>query len=450
MSNFLSTIGEIIKYGGSTFAALAVMSLYTTTDGIFIGNFVGNDGLEAMALVFPVTMIFTALSTLFEIGGSAVVAEKIGLGKKTLAEEIMRTNYLCAAIIGIFLAIIGNIFIESIFNVIYPANNPDEQHIVELAISFLRITLCGLPFLIIIYSTGAFMRCIGQPTHVLYLIGSTALSNIVLDAIFIILFGLGMRGAALATVISQILGAAITFWYFKCSKYKFKTPQGFANLKYIVQEFKISAGFAVTNFMMCFIEYAMNAILLQHDATNLLTAVTVANIILTFVYLPLNGLDTGIQPMISKLFAANKKIQCMSVMRYGFFLTTILTFAMYLILMIYTAELANFFSEEPITEEMITFLRMTYLLQPFVGFCTWFRGIMTALEDEWRNLIISFLPLVVQLPLILLLPKILPIEYIALSYSLQDVAEALVAFLLIQSFLKIKGLSLKKIFQAYF
>ena len=82
MNNFLSTIGEIIKYGGSTFAALAVMSLYTTTDGIFIGNFVGNDGLEAMALILPVTIIFMALSTLFEVGGSAVVAEKIGAGKK--------------------------------------------------------------------------------------------------------------------------------------------------------------------------------------------------------------------------------------------------------------------------------------------------------------------------------------------------------------------------------
>lgn len=446
MNNFLSTIGEIIKYGGSTFAALAVMSLYTTTDGIFIGNFVGNDGLEAMALILPVTIIFMALSTLFEVGGSAVVAEKIGAGKKNLAEEIMRTNYLCAAIIGIFLAIIGNIFIESIFSVIYSVPNPHEQHIIELAISFLRITLCGLPFLIIIYSTGAFMRCIEQPVHVFYLIGATALANIILDALFIIVFGWGMRGAALATVIAQILGVIIAFWYFKYSKYRLKTSQGFANVKYIVQEFKIGAGFAVSTLMMCVIEYSVNAVLLYYDAAQLLAAVTIANIILTFVYLPLNGLDTGIQPIISKLFASNEKIQCMVVMRYGFFLTMILTFAMYAMLMIYTAELAKFFSNEPITEEMITFLRLMYILQPFVGLYTWFSGIMASLEDEWRNLITSLLPLVVQLPLIWLLPQFLPIEFVAFSYSIQDMADALVAFLLIRGFLKSKGLSLKKIF----
>ena len=109
-SDFFSTIVEIIKYGGSTFAALVAMSIYTTTDGFFIGNWVGTAGLEAMALVYPVTMVFIALGTLFETGGSAVVAEKIGANKKILAEKIMRSNYLCAFAIGIFFAIIGNIF----------------------------------------------------------------------------------------------------------------------------------------------------------------------------------------------------------------------------------------------------------------------------------------------------------------------------------------------------
>ena len=85
--DFFSTIGEIIKYGGSTFAALVASCIYTTTDGFFIGNWVGTDGLEAMALVFPVTMLFTALSKLFEIGGSAVVSEKIGAGQKICPNE---------------------------------------------------------------------------------------------------------------------------------------------------------------------------------------------------------------------------------------------------------------------------------------------------------------------------------------------------------------------------
>ena len=183
--DFFSVIGEILKYGGSTFAALVAMSIYTTTDGFFIGNWVGAEGLEAMALIYPITMIFAALGTLFETGGSAVVSEKIGEGKKQLAEKIMRANYVYAVILGAIFAIVGNIFIEPILNML--ASSPEEYRVIDLAIGFLRISLCGVPFLLTIYLTGAFMRCVEKPTHVFYFVGTTTLANVILDALFVVL-----------------------------------------------------------------------------------------------------------------------------------------------------------------------------------------------------------------------------------------------------------------------
>lgn len=445
-NDFFSTIGEIIKYGGSTFAALVAMSIYTTTDGFFVGNWIGTEGLEAMALVYPVTMIFMALATLFETGGSAVVSKELGEGKRQLAEAIMRSNYVCALVIGIVFAVLGNIFAGSVLQNF--VSSPEEQHIVDLAVSFLRISFCGLPFLLTVYLTGAFMRCVEKPGHVFYLVGITSLANIILDALFIIVLEWGMAGAAFATVLAQMLGTAISFWYFRFSQQRFTTAWSLSSLEYLWQEVKIGAGFAVATLMMCFIEYFLNATLLRYDAAHLLASATIANIILTFVYLPLNGLDTGIQPLVSKLFAANKEQNYLRVMRYSFFATMILTFAIYLLLMIFTEELARFFvdDEEPVTAEMITFLRMMFILQPFVGIYTWFSGIMAALEDEWRNFVISLLPLVVLLPLIWFLPQVLPIEFVSLAYSAQDVAEAAIAFLLIRGFMRTKRLSFKKIF----
>ena len=444
--DFFSTIGKIIKYGGSTFAALVAMSIYTATDSFFIGNFVGTDGLEAMALVFPVTMLFTALSKLFEIGGSAVVSEKIGAGQKNLSERIMRSNYVFAFVVGIIVAVIGNFFVDPILHAI--ADNPDEHTCVDMAIDFLRISFCGVPFLLTGLLTQTFMRCIDRPNHVLGMVVTCALTNVILDALFIIGFGWGMSGAAIATVIAQILGAVISLWYFKFSRQKFSTSRSLDSLEYILTEFKIGAGFAMADILMCVIEYFLNATLLHYDAIHLLTAATIANIVLSFVYLPLNGLDTGTQPLVSKLFAAKKIEHCLRVMRYGFFLTMILTFAMYVALMIFAKDTADFFitDNEPITAEMVTFLRLTFALQPFIGVYTWLSGIMAALGDEWRNLAVSFLPLVVQVPLIWLLPKFLPIEFIALNYSIMDVFYAAAAFVLIQSFLRSKKLSLKKIF----
>ena len=444
--DFFSTVGEIIHYGGATFAALVVMSVYTMTDGFFIGNWVGTEGLEALALIFPITLIFAAFGTLFETGGSAVVSEKIGAGNKNLSEQIMRSNYLCAMIIGIIVAVVGNIFIEPLLRIL--ASSADEERIIDLAVAFLRITLCGVPFLLTIYITGAFMRCIGNPSHVFWLVGTSNLVNIILDALFIIGFDWGMQGAALATVIAQISGTAVAVWYFKYSRQKFSSPSGFGSFAYIFQEIKIGVGFAVATVMMCGIEYFLNATVLQYDAADLLATVAVSNIILSFVFLPLNGLDTGVQPLMSKLYAAKNERHCLRVMRYGFWLTVVLTFAIYIMLMIFTEDLMRFFvaNEDPITDEMIIFMRAMFVLQPFVGLYTWMSGIMAALEDEWRNLVISLVPLVVQVPLIWFLPKILPIEYVSLNYSINDVAEAAVAFVLIRSFLRQKGLSFKKIF----
>ena len=444
--DFFSVIGEILKYGGSTFAALVATSIYTTTDSFFIGNWVGTEGLEAVALIFPITIVINSVGVLFETGGSAIVSEKFGKGTRELAEKIMRTNYVCAAIIGVILAIIGNIFIEPI--IYFITDSPEEYHIADLAVSFLRITLCGLPFIAAVYLTGAFMRCIEKPTHVFYFVGITSLANVILDAIFIILFGWGINGAAFATLLTQVLGSVIAYWYFHHSKQKFITSWGLASLKYIILEFKVGAGFAVGTFMIFLIEYCTNAVILSYNAKFLLSAVTISNVVFTFIFLPLNGLDTGTQPLISRLFGAKKEYDYLKVMRYGFFLTMILTFLMYIGLMVYTEEVMRIFVDEneSITPEMVTFLRLHFLLQPFVGIYTWLSGIMAALEDEWRNLVISLTPLVVQLPLIYLLPKFLPIEYIALNSSIQDTVDALVAFVLIRSFFKEKGLSFSKIF----
>ena len=117
--------------------------------------------------------------------------------------------------------------------------------------------------------------------------------------------------------------------------------------------------------------------------------------------------------------------------------------------MIFTEEIARVFVDEgeAVTSEMITFLRLSFVMQPFVGLYTWLSGIMAALEDEWRNVAISLLPFVVQMPLIVFLPKMLSPEWVALSYAAQDFAEAAVAFLLIRSFLKSNGISFKQIFQ---
>ena len=447
--DFFSTVGEILKYGGSTFIALAIVSIYMTTDSFFIGNWIGSEGLQAMALVYPVTIIFMSLGIIFETGASAVVSEKIGAGQKNLAEKIIRTNYVFGIFIGVIVFIAGNILVEPVLY--WLGDNSGEIKIIELAISYLKINFFGVPFLLTIYLTSTFMRCIEQPTHVFYFMGLTSLTNIILDALFIAVFGWGMNGGALATVLSQILGAVLSIWYFKYSKQKLKTSPSFSGVEYIFTEFKIGAGFGIANLLLCIVEYLLNATLLQYNAPHLLAVSAVATVVLSFVYMPLSGLDTGTQPLISKFFAAKQETKLLRILNCEFYLTLFISCITFLFVMIFAEEIVRFFiaSGEPVTDDMILFLRLVFLLQPIVGIFTWLSGMLAALEDEWRNIVICSVPIFVNIPAILLLPKILPIEYVALNFTLQDFFEMTLAFLFTVPFLKTKGLSLKKIFRAY-
>lgn len=440
-------IRDIISYGGSTFAALVAASIYTMTDEYFIGNYVGRDGLGAMALVFPVTLIFTALGTLVEIGGSAVVSEMIGKGRRAEAEAVIRGNYLYVGVFAVVIAVAGNFLAKPLLQSL--SDTPDEWHIVGYAVSYLKIILWGMPFLLAGVLTQGFMRCIEKPRHVLYLIFTTSMTNVVLDALMMAVFGMGMEGAALATFISQVLGAAISFWYFSFSGQRLGSPRKLCSPLVMWKEVKIGGGFALAEIMMFFTEFLQNGVILHYDAPQLLAAASISNVILSFAYLPLSGLDTGTQPLVSLLFAEGRLRKCLRVMRFSFFLTMLLTCAVYLALMVFTWELTSFFlpENETATEEMILFLRYSFLLQPCVGLSTWACGVMAALEDEWRNVVINLVPVVVQVPCIYLLPTFLPIEAIALNYSISDFGLALVGVILLVPFLRMHGISLSGIFK---
>ncbi len=441
-------VRDILSYGGSTFAALVAVSLFYITDEYFIGNFVGRDGLSAMALAFPVTLIFTSLATLVEVGSSAVVSELIGKGRRDEAEAAMRGNYLYIAILALVLVALGHLFIEPILRIL--PDHPSNQHIFDNAMTYLKIVLWGVPFLIVMTLTQTFMRCIGKPRHVFFLVSACALANVLFDILFMALLGWGMEGAALATLLSETLGAAITVWYFGFSPQRFTSPRQFCRLSLIGREFAIGGGFAFAELAMCVTEFLLNGVLLYHHEPELLAAISISNVILSFAYLPLAGLDTGTQPLVSRLYAEGNIRRCLTVCRTGFWLTMSLTTIIYLALMVFTRELAEIFLAEgnSLSDDMVTFLRYSFLLQPCVGLTTWACGLMAALEDEWRNIVVNVVPFVVQVAAIFLLPKFLPIEAVALNYAFADIADALAAMLLIGPFLRGRSLSLCMIFKS--
>ena len=235
-------IGSLMmKYAIPSVIALVVNALYNIVDQIFIGWGVGTLGNSATNVVFPLNMVVTALALLLGDGGAAYLSLELGKGDKKKAEKGVNNTFSWLIIVGIVFCIICVIFLKPL-TALFGAT-PDN---LTYALEYGKIVVLGFPFVIVGCGMCSLIRADGTPqlTMIAMIIG--CLSNVVLDAVFVLGFGWGMKGAALATVIGQILNFAISMWYVP----RFKTVK--ISVKVMKPEFgmlKKMAGFGVSSFV---------------------------------------------------------------------------------------------------------------------------------------------------------------------------------------------------------
>lgn len=221
--NFLGTVPVkrlLLKFTVPSIVAMLVSSLYNMVDQIFIGNFVGNLGNAATNIAFPLNMLCTATALTFGIGGAAAFNLSMGAGNKEKAGYYIGNSVTGMAVIGLLLAIIAEVFLRPLL--LFFGSPAD---VLPYASEYTRITAIGFPVLILSIGGGHLIRADGKPTvaMVCNLVG--AISNTILDALFVIVFKWGMAGAAAATVIGQVLAAALIIYHlvrFKTIKLEIK------------------------------------------------------------------------------------------------------------------------------------------------------------------------------------------------------------------------------------
>ena len=201
--NILGTekIGKLIrKFSIPCIISLLVNSLYNIVDQIFIGWKVGTLGNGATNVVFPLVMIGLAFSLMFGDGASAYLSLKLGEKKKKEAEAGIGNGVLLSAIVSIIFCIITLIFLPAFLKIFGCTDN-----LKEYAMAYGKIIAIGFPFSMIGTTLNSIIRADGSPKYSMFSMVSGAILNTILDPIFIFVFHKGVEGAAIATVISQIL-----------------------------------------------------------------------------------------------------------------------------------------------------------------------------------------------------------------------------------------------------
>lgn len=251
-------IGKLMMtYAIPSVIALVVNALYNIVDQIFIGWGVGTLGNSATNVIFPLNMVVTALALLLGDGGAAYLSLKLGQGEKKKAEEGANNTISWLIITGIVTFVLCVVFLKPLTGILGATTDN-----LPYALAYGKIVIIGFPFVIIGCGMCSLIRSDGTPQ--LTMIGMIAgcLANVVLDALFVLGFGWGMEGAAIATVIGQLLNFGICLWYvprfktvkisLRAMKPKFSLLKKTASLgvSSFISQFAVAVVMAVINYYL--------------------------------------------------------------------------------------------------------------------------------------------------------------------------------------------------------
>lgn len=410
MSRSKTNLGEgsvgklLLSLALPAIVAQLVNVLYNIVDRIFIGRMLnGEVAMAGVGVAFPIIMIISAFSALIGMGGAPLAAIKMGGKDNEGAEKIISNSFSTLIIIGLICTIVFLIFKEDL---LWAFGASDAT--IGYAVDYLTIYLIGTVFVQIALGMNPFINTQGFAKIGMVTVVIGAIINIVLDPIFIFKLNLGVKGAALATILSQFVSAiwVLTFLFGKKSILKIR-------VNYLAPKFKVLlpiVALGVSPFIMQSTEslvlISMNNKLQLYGGDLAVGAMTIMSSIMQIVTLPLMGLSQGAQPIISYNFGA-KNIERVK-RTFKLLLTSCLTytFIMWAALMVFPEVFVGIFNNKPELVEITSWSMRIFFGGIFIfGAQIACQQTFLALGQAKRSLIMALLRKVVLLvPLIFILP----------------------------------------------
>ncbi|MBR3015271.1 MAG: MATE family efflux transporter [Bacteroidaceae bacterium] len=201
--------GRLLRFTVPAMVMMIFTSIYSVVDGIFVSNFVGKTAFAAVNLIFPFLMLLGVVGSMLGTGGSALVAKTLGQRDRELANRIFSMLVVAGVVVGVVFCIIGFWLIEDIAMLLGARGD-----MVQLCVTYGRIILPALPCFILQYMFQSLLITAERPTLGLAVTVIAGLTNIVLDFLLIVVFDLGLVGAACATALAQTVGGLVPLVYF--------------------------------------------------------------------------------------------------------------------------------------------------------------------------------------------------------------------------------------------
>lgn len=346
-------IGKLIlKLAIPSITAQIVNVLYNIVDRMYIGHIpdIGASALTGLGVCFPIIMLISAFSAFIGYGGAPLAAISLGSRDRDRAEKILGNSITALLTLSAILTVFFLIFKEPI---LYAFGASDKT--IYYSIQYLDIYLLGTIFVQISIGLNKFISCQGHAKTAMISVLIGAVANIVLDPIFIFTLGMGIKGAALATIISQALSAFWIVFFLSSKKSSIRIRK-----KNMLIEWKILASITalgISPFIMystgSLVAITYNSGLQKYGGDLYVGAMTIMNSVMQLVSIPIMGFTHGTQPIISYNYGAGNFDKVKKTWKIVFIITMIITIIPTVVIMIFPEFFAMIFTTDKKLIELV-------------------------------------------------------------------------------------------------
>lgn len=393
---------EFFKYVIPSIIAFALSGIYAIVDGYFVGNTIGDAGLSAINIAYPIVAVLQALGTGIGMGGAVYYSIHMAEKKEERARDYIAVSWWLLILISIVVTVIIYFGASDMLSLLGA-----EGVILENAADYIKIIALGAILQVLGTGLIPFMRNYGGSFWSMFAMMGGFITNIILDFVMVWICGMGMKGAAAATIIGQGVTVAIAIIYELCIR-KFYVKVPLQKAKELCRSiFKVGLapfGLALTpNISLVFI----NRFSASYGGEKAIATYACVSYIICIIYLILQGVGDGSQPLMSRYYGENDKASLKEIQKMAYIFSVILAAAGGIIMFLSRSNIGILFgSSSEVNEEISKIVPIFLVSLPFVSITRISTASFYATEKSTLSYILTFMEPILMLAFMLILPPL--------------------------------------------
>ncbi len=436
----------LFRLSAPSILGMLVYALYNIVDTIFVGRALGEEsvfGIGGLVVAFPIQMLAFGIGIGLGVGGASIISRALGAKDTEKARKTLGTVLFLGIALGLAYTIVGLAFLDPLLKLFGATPG-----IMPYARDYLEVILAGSVVFTLGIAAEDLVRAEGNARYAMFAMLLGAGLNILLDPVFIFGFGMGVRGAAIATVIAQFASMTFLLRYFLAGKGSVPFKPELLKLDSGISREMLAIGIspliieASNSFMMIFVNNALGT----YGGDVSIAAFGIIHRLYLFIFLPILGISFGLQPIVGYNYGAKQFSRVIDSVKLALKVSTLFSLAGFLAFFLFPKPIISIFSADPgLAAAGAGAMRIVVLAMPFLGFLLIGTTVFQALGKARPTFILSLSrPLIFLLPLVLVLPGFYGLEGVWAAFPISDfLAFVLATGLMVREYRKYSVLKIK-------